>query len=254
MMTVYLCQDTITGIYSALYDAWLEKRAGEAKIALHGNMEPELFCEYSEVEEKQKKAKAIESLIRKYLGENAYEDIYRALLADDPEKANAVFMTMQEARRIKDSRRIMEHLDHPAVAKVFALSRRVANEAHYFIEFVRFRELKNGILFSEIAPKSQVLTCIGDHFANRFPLENFLIYDKTHRVFLLHEARKHWYLVWGKNLDEESICEISEQETEYEKLWKCFFHTIAVEERKNPVCQRSHLPLRFRTDMLEFDK
>ena len=39
MMTVYLCQDTITGIYSALYDAWLEKRAGEAKIALHGNME-----------------------------------------------------------------------------------------------------------------------------------------------------------------------------------------------------------------------
>ena len=53
------------------------------------------------MEEKQKKAKAIESLIRKYLGENAYEDIYRALLADDPEKANAVFMTMQEARRIK---------------------------------------------------------------------------------------------------------------------------------------------------------
>ena len=31
--------------------------------------------------------------------------------------------------------------------------------------------VENGILFSEIAPKSQVLTCIGDHFANRFPLK-----------------------------------------------------------------------------------
>lgn len=46
-------------------------------------------------------------------------------------------------------------------------------------EFIRFRELENGILFSEITPKAQILTCVADHFEDRFPLENWIIYDKN---------------------------------------------------------------------------
>ena len=30
---------------------------------------------------------------------------------------------------------------------------------------------ENGILFSEITPKAQILTCVADHFEDRFPLE-----------------------------------------------------------------------------------
>ena len=117
-------------LYSAIYDAWMERRDGEAGIAIQGNMEAELFCEYREVEESQKKAQAVEKLIQKNLGMGAYRDIYYALLSDDAGKGTAVFQTMQEARWLKDSRRIMEHLGNPAVAKVFELRRQVANEAH----------------------------------------------------------------------------------------------------------------------------
>ena len=252
MTDVYLCCDTITGLYSAIYDAWREHREGEAKIAVQGNMESELFCEYQEVKESQKKARAVEQLIRVNLGEEAYKELYYALLSKDAGKGNAVFWTMQEARKLKDSRKIMEHLDHPAVAKVFELSRNVANEAHCFIEFIRFRELKNGVLFSEIAPKNQILTCIGEHFADRFPLENFMIFDKTHQVFLIPKEKSPWYLLWGEVPSEEAIHCVSDKELEYAKLWKNFFHTIAIEERKNPACQRNHLPVRYRADMLEF--
>src|SRR5699024_11655549 len=118
-------------------------------------------------------------MIKKYLGYNAYWDIYHALLSDDEEKGTAVFKSMQESRRIGDSRKIMDHLGNPDVAKVFALSRSVSNEAHLYEEVIRFRELKNGILFSEIAPKSQILTCVADHFSDRFSLDNWMIYDKT---------------------------------------------------------------------------
>lgn len=254
MKRVYLCHDTITGLYSAIYDAWMERRDGEAGIAIQGNMEAELFCEYREVEESQRKAQAVEKLIQKNLGMGAYQDIYYALLSDDAGKGTAVFQTMQEARWLKDSRRIMEHLGNPAVAKVFELRRQVANEAHCFIEFIRFRELKNKILFSEIAPKNQVLTCIGDHFSDRFPLENFLIYDKTHQVHLVHRAGSAWGLIWGEAPDIAAVSDVSDKEKEYERLWERFFHTIAIEERKNPACQRNHLPIRYRGDMVEFKK
>ena len=41
-------------------------------------------------------------------------------------------------------------------------------------------------------------------------------------------------------------------EENWAKLWKTFFTAIAIEERKNPNCQRNNLPLRFRDLMTEF--
>lgn len=43
-----------------------------------------------------------------------------------------------------------------------------------------------------------------------------------------------------------------ETEARYRKLWKTFFDTVAIQSRRNARCQRSHLPLRYRTDMTEF--
>ena len=50
----------------------------------------------------------------------------------------------------------------------------------------------------------------------------------------------------------ERVFEGDETLLEDEDLWKCFFKSIAIEERNNPVCQRSFLPLRYRKYMTEF--
>lgn len=247
-----MCTDTITGLYSAIHDAWKEKRDSEAEIEITDSGQRQLFCEYKVVEESRDKALRLERMIKRYLGYNAYWDIYLALLSDDPEKGTAVFRAMQESRRISNSRKIMEHLGNSDVARVFAMSRQVSNEAHMYEEVIRFRELENGVLFSEIAPKSQVLTCIADHFADRFPLENWMIYDKTHQVFLVHREREKWRLVWGQELDKQAAARISKEEKEYETLWKGFFDSIAIQERKNDRLQKTHLPLRYRAEMTEF--
>ena len=75
-------------------------------------------------------------------------------MAEDAKKANAVLGMMQEARRIHDKRKIMEHLSHKQVRKVFELKRTVENEAHCFQEFIRFSELESGVLFSKLHLKS----------------------------------------------------------------------------------------------------
>ena len=194
-----MCTDTITGLYSAIHDAWKEKRDSEAEIEITDSGQRQLFCEYKVVEESRDKALRLERMIKRYLGYNAYWDIYLALLSDDPEKGTAVFRAMQESRRISNSRKIMEHLGNSDVARVFAMSRQVSNEAHMYEEVIRFRELENGVLFSEIAPKSQVLTCIADHFADRFPLENWMIYDKTHECFSFTDNKRSGLLYGEKS-------------------------------------------------------
>ncbi len=259
MKTVYVCTDSVTGIFSAVYDAWkMHKTEEECGIALREFMERQLFCDYVEVSETEEKAAAVENMIRKHMGLLAYHDIYQAALAEDNEKGDAVLGTMFVAKRLKDSKKIMEHLSHPKVEKVFELSRRVGNESHFLVEFIRFRELKSGILYAPITPKCHVLTCIAPHFADRFPLENWMIHDKTHRAFAVHEARKKWVLLQEaydevqKEEYEEKFKNMSEKEMEYETLFKSFCKTIAIKERENPVCQRGHLPLWYRPNMVEF--
>ena len=252
MKKMYICHDTITGLYSALYDAWKESRDGDAGIELRGKTQQQMFCEYRVVDECGEKAVSIERMIKRNLGYNAYWNFYHALLSDDAGKGEAVFKAMQEARRIQEKKKIMEHLSDCNVAKVFELSRRVSNEAHMYKEFIRFRELSNGVLFSEISPRNRVLTCVGEHFSERFPLENWMIYDKTHREFLVHRAKRQWAIVAGAELAREAAENISQDEVEYEKLWKGFFQSVSIKERENPKCQRSNLPLRWRREMTEF--
>lgn len=252
MKQVYICHDTVTGICSALHDAWKEERHGEAGIELKGKIQQQLFCEYKVVIETEQKSQSLQRMIKRYLGYNTYWDVYHAILSDDPQKGEAVFRMMQEARELDDSTKIMEHLGNPDVAKVFELSRRVSNEAHVYKEFIRFRELENRVLFSEISPKNQVLTCVADHFSDRFPLENWMIYDKTHKVFLVHREKEKWKLVWGEELEEGAALRVSEGEEKYEYLWKGFFDSISIRERGNPKLQRTNLPKRYRREMTEF--
>ena len=79
-----------------------------------------------------------------------------------------------------------------------------------------------------------------------------MIYDKTHKVFLIHARERKWRLVWGEKLNIEASQAVSENEKSYACLWKNFFETVSIKERENPGCQRNHLPLHFRGDMTEF--
>ena len=253
MKQVYICSDTVNGIFSAIYDAWKTKlREEQLGIVLAGSVEQEFFCEYKEVKETEEKALAVEKLIKKHLGYDAYWDIYHAVLSDDKEKGDAILGAMLAAREIENSKKIMEHLSHPKVRKVFELCRKVSNEAHFYKEIIRFSELDSGMLFAIIEPKSQVLTCLGDHFSNRFPLEDWMIYDKTHQIFLAHPKQKPWILVVDEELNERAAERISSKEYLYVNLWKNFFQSISIRERESYERQRNNLPLHYRKHMTEF--
>ena len=79
---IYVCHDDITGIFSAVYDAWKERReTGDAGIAFKGSVEQKLFCEYTECEEREEKVIAVEKMIKNHLGMDAYWKLYHAALS-----------------------------------------------------------------------------------------------------------------------------------------------------------------------------
>lgn len=255
MRKIYVCSDDVTGIFSAVYDAWREKDVeSDQGIAIRGEIEPMLFCEYVETECSQRKVKAVEQMILKHMGEEVYRSLYFAALSQDRERGGAILGTLLAARKLKTPVRIMEHLGNPCVEKVFELNRNVGQEAHLLTGFLRFRELGSGILFAQITPKNNVIPILGNHFQLRFPLENWVIYDKNRELAAVHESGKRWIIAGTEGMDTGTLEKYSDKEEEIQRLWRGFCHAVSIEERKNPKCQRTNLPLWYRKNMTEFQK
>ena len=120
--------------------------------------------------------------------------------------------------------------------------------------FLRFSELKNGVLFSTIHPKNHALPILAEHFTDRFPQENFMIFDATRNLAAVHSAGKNYMLVDASDLNQDIIHNYSEEEQQFRDLWLTFFDNITIAARINPKLQAQNIPKRFWPDVLEFSR
>ncbi len=251
-MTVFLCEDGFDGILTGVYEVYASRIGlADCRLELLTEYEPRLFTEYRTVVIDNRKAEKVAKKIREFMSEEAYVYLYRAALHKRSDRADWILRFI--AVGLKYGKRTVRMLQDPAVYEIFQMNRYVGREALAQKEFVRFERLRSGIYYSVIGPENQVLELIAGHFADRFPDMNWVIYDEKHRTAAIHSAANGEWILKSKVTDTE-IDKLREQAGDdmYEELWKVFFHTIAIEERRNYRCQRNLLPLRYRKYMTEF--
>lgn len=251
-MIVYVCEDSLEGVFTGIYRAYEEKR-DHRDTFLSLTDEPMLFAEYVEVKpDRERTIKVINTLQRRF-GEDDYLSLCMALAAEDPEKAQAVYRTVVDGLR-RDSRpgHLFDNLSEDNVHKAFSLARGASREICHLQGFVRFQELEQKVLYSAIGPKNNVLTFLMPHFSDRLPQENFVLYDDKRNLFGIHPAGRQWYLLQGEEAAAPVFRLWSEKEEQYQELFRQFCRSIAIRERYNPQLQRNLLPLRFREYMMEF--
>lgn len=257
-MYVFQCENSLDGILTGVYDAW-DSRLGHKNIQLSSESCGEilLFHKYIPViPDLEKSQKVSKTLIRR-LGMSFFEVICKCAMADGNcrkltmDKANAVYQAIVMALALPEGAKVLEYLAEPCISCIFELCRQTNNEAHYMIEFLRFAELENGVLFSMIHPKNNVLPIVAEHFTDRFPLENFLLYDAVHQIAAVHKAQKRYMIVDANELNLDIIKRYSQEEQEYRRLWTAFFDTIAIDERINSKLQSQNIPKRYWRDTVE---
>lgn len=253
---VFICEDSMEGIFTGVYEAYqFKKEEGiESHDLLHlAVAEPQtyrFFTHYEKIETDSEKAAKVCRTLKKELGDNTYYDLCLALTCADGEKADAVYHTIVTGLKYHD-KNVLARLHDSAVNKTFACRRTAGNELHYWIEFLRFEELENGILYAKIGTKNHILPFLVPHFADRLPAENFVIYDEVRGEFALHPRFKQWYLVTNHEFDEKELV-FSEEEQIYRELFTEFCNTIAIEERIDLKLQTQMCALRYRPYMVEF--
>jgi probable DNA metabolism protein len=284
-MYTFICEDSPNGILSGIYDAWdfkvKENKKYSARstsadssssapksacthddihILCHEPDNYQLFCEYIHVETSSDKASKVARTIQRRLGSEFYDTILNAILSIVPEKKNnldkadAIYHTLVLGLNTSAGARAICDLANPYVHRLFILSRATANEAHHLLGFLRFSELENGVLFSTIHPKNNALPILAEHFTDRLPQENFMIYDENRQLAAVHAAGKNFMLVDASGIDQELLKHTSDREAKYQKLWQTFFDHIAIQARINPGLQAQNIPKRFWNDTPELGK
>ena len=179
------------------------------------------------------------------LGRGASRLVYRAFLTCLEEKEVHIYRFLQYG--YQRERGVMEELGHPLVSVLQKAVQHLEREAHLYTGFARSSDHRR-ILVGEIEPKNRVLPLIRSHFTQRYHRECFLLWDRTHQEALLYQPGQ-WVIV---PMEELRLSAAAEEELHWRALWRRFFHTVAIEERRNPRCQNTQLPKRYRNRMTEF--
>lgn len=250
-MTVYVCRDDFESLLSAIYDAGTSgARSSGQRLELEGSRDPELFCRYVQTESEHRKAESVMKAVKDRISPEACRLLWEVSLSGSPEKADTMYRFLVDAFR--EGPEILHMLAVSSVFQMHELRRAVLNEAHLLTGFVRLGRLPQGILAGSIGPKNDVLPLLARHFEDRLSGENWLLWDEKRDKAAVHRAGMDTVLLLGISKEEGRQIRQAGKQDPFSSLWKTFVHTISIEERENRKCQMTHMPLRYREYMTEW--
>lgn len=241
MDTVYIYDGSFDGWLCSVFESFQRKEL-PAEIVSRDGYSPTLFA-VREIFTDSGRAQRVANGIRANISAEAYDWVSDGFDTCHPQKERLMLDFLRLG--FASGANVTSRLTDPTVSTLYKAVSALYSEAHRLKGFVRF-SVYNGAMAAVIEPKNRVLRLLARHFADRYPAETFLIYDKTHREALVYKPRE-----WRIFPAEYTLPPPDDEERYYRELWRLFHRTVAVEGRENPVCQRSHMPKRFWAQLTE---
>jgi len=238
----YVYDGSLAGFFTCVHES-IYKKELPLSIVNERDMQPALYAQ-KYIETDFEKAAKVRNSIEKNISQRALELTETTFLCHHENKEIALLEFLITAFRL--GAKAPNMMGETVVAKVLDMEKHIGGEAHLLKGFIRFADY-GSILGATISPKNFVLPLLANHFINRFPEENFIIYDNIHKSALIYQ---------DKNVEITAVEEIefqqeSESELHYQSLWKQFYKTIGIAERINPKCRMTHMPKRYWENMVE---
>lgn len=238
---------------TCVYDAW-SAALTEGHEGLRLEREPvyqaSLFDEYVHVDADAGKVEKVIRSIRRQISDQAYLYVFYASLSVEADALQAIYNFLRVGFAVGSE--VCSMYANPHVMRMFELKRRVGSEAHYFREFARFTSLDDRVYVCHLEPRNNVIMLVGRHFADRMPSEHWVIVDDNRRFSVVHPKDEEFYIRYLTDDEFAALCRSEACEDQYTDMWRCFFKTIGIQERKNIACQRNMFPIWMRRHAVEF--
>lgn len=258
-MIVYIHDNTLDGILTAVFDAYSQHQHPDRLIG-PGQSLP-LFCdEVHKVITAENRAQRVWAGLEKRLTKDGLRMIAYSCLSELPELYNHLFQFIYKVFQLPEGAKSIErNFSDQDVLAVYDICRKVSHEALRMKQFVRFQKAKDGTYLGVVHPDHNVLPLVIDHFADRFRDQNWMLYDakrkygyysdqqEVTRVTFENDEALPFDFKTGKLNDEV----LSENDKLFQELWRTYFKAICIKERINPKKQLNDMPRRYWKYMTE---
>lgn len=239
----YLYDGTFEGLLTCIYYHY--KKAKASGIYVFSEYQQDMLNDCLIVDTDIEKAKTVSDAIISKVSNEAYVKTFYCYLSDLNFKENTILNFLIFA--FKYGKKTMNFYTHDDVLLINKTYLKVANEVHRFLGILRFSDA-GGFLYSRFSPDNDILLLLGDHFADRYKYEKFIIYDEKRKKGLIY-ADNFWEMKENLRIDD---IEKSQNEKTIQSLWKQYFTDLAIKERTNYKLQLQFVPARYRKNMDEF--
>ena len=253
-MNIFIYDKTFEGLLTLIFDSY-EMKIIPDRIVSNVSFQSALFGEKYDVVSDINKAERVWKGLSCKLSEEGCQRLYKAHLSESEEADMIIFKQIRNifSKKYNIERDYRDEL----VLGIKNLSRKVSREACRMIEFVRFQKTADNIYFSPISPDYNVLPLIGKHFRNRFNDQQWVIYDVKRKYGLFYDLKEvseitianRYFGTQGKI--EDTV--LSNDEKQFQSLWKEYFSAINIKERKNLRQQMHFMPKKYRKFLTEVD-
>lgn len=240
----YLYDGSFEGMLCCIFTAFLRRETPAAIDPEGEGMQLSLIAPEL-IRTEPDKAKRVADALRGKVSPEALRMVKYGYLCDIPEKELCVLAYVRAV--FSGGRQALTDFGDNRILQLSKAVRALRHEAHLYTGFVRFSDC-GPALVSVIEPKNHVLPLLANHFRERLAGENYLIYDRTHRQALLGSGG---HTAIGP-MEEFELPKPNAEEDEYRVLWRRFYQSTDIRQRRNMRCQTSHLPKHFRPFMTEF--
>lgn len=243
-MIAYKISPTIEGIFCALFESFTIKEIPQ--IIFSGDFQPSFDCKIKTIKNIDENVLRVKKGIIKNGGISLLSAIFYVFRSSDELKETIIF---NAARKCLSARKnLLDDYKDPDILAFYELKTKISFEAHRMLGFVRFEKSKGGVWYANISPDNNIVDLLAPHFNKRFPKEKFVLHDDKRHLLCICD---------GKNTmtfksQEPITVYLDDDEVEFQNLWRVYFNSVSIKERKNQRLQDNYLPRRYRKRMTEF--
>ena len=246
-MLIFIYDHTFEGLLTCIFNCF-KRKVTPADICPSNRETRHMFAERLEIISDSQKANRVWNGIQKKMTKKNSQMLYHAFLAGE---RGIEMKILRFAKRLFNTDfNIETDYGDADVLHLRQISRKVKKEAMRMMQFVRFQRTKDGMYFSGIEPKYDVLPLIIDHFQKRFADQQWLLYDLKRNYGAYYNKSTIEEVVLSSSEINRKTGQVSQNILEegdavYQTLWKSYFKNINIKERKNLRLQRQQMPRRF---------
>jgi probable DNA metabolism protein len=247
-MISYVYDGSFEGLLTVIFEAY-ERRSFPDQIMKSGEVQPLLFGKATEVITDEARSNRVWKGLISKSSRSAARKLYRAFLSELPSVELLIFRLASRIFDKKDAD--LNDFRVPDIIELRKLDKMIGREVHRMHAFVRFRKSADGLFFALIEPDFNVIPLIGSHFKKRYADQPWLILD-IKRNYGIHydlenmqEVRIYEKSRGMRELYHQTPEGIEEEDDGYQELWRTYFNSVNIPERKNLKLHLQHVPVRY---------